>query len=318
MGELLASFGVIVITGALAWLGWRALARRVLPDGARLPHGAQLPSGAGQARRRDVFWCAPNYADREVVVPSGILVVVVGVGALVVLAGLAAADWWFDGGSLRVDSSLAAAALLLGFGILGYADDRASTASGPRGLGGHLRSLLFQRRLTTGLIKAVGGLVVAAVVVGSSGVGPADGFDDVVVGTLLVALAANFVNLCDRAPGRATKVSLAGWAAVLGGVAATSAPANPALLAACALGAAVGLLSTELDEEHMLGDTGSNALGAAVGYAVVLAASPQVEVAVAAALVVATLVSEFVPFSKIIDAVAPLRWLDRLGSNGRR
>ncbi|MGH3093334.1 MAG: hypothetical protein ACRDOG_13555, partial [Gaiellaceae bacterium] len=67
-------------------------------------------------------------------------------------------------------------------------------------------------------------------------------------GALLVALAANALNQLDTKPGRALKAYLA---------------AAPALRAP--LGLAVLLLPYDLRERLMLGDAGSNALGAVLG-----------------------------------------------------
>jgi UDP-N-acetylmuramyl pentapeptide phosphotransferase/UDP-N-acetylglucosamine-1-phosphate transferase len=63
----------------------------------------------------------------------------------------------------------------------------------------------------------------------------------------------------------------------------------------------------------MLGDTGANALGGALGVGVVLTASDLALAIVLAALAAANVLSELVSFSRIIDAVPPLRALDRAG-----
>jgi hypothetical protein len=63
----------------------------------------------------------------------------------------------------------------------------------------------------------------------------------------------------------------------------------------------------------MLGDAGVNLLGAVVGVAAVASLSNPVLVACAAVLLALNLASEFVSFSKVIDATPPLRWFDRLG-----
>ena len=63
----------------------------------------------------------------------------------------------------------------------------------------------------------------------------------------------------------------------------------------------------------MLGDTGANALGAALGVGTVLSTSPGVRTAVAIVLLLLTLVSEIVSFSRIIERVPPLRGFDQLG-----
>jgi hypothetical protein len=63
----------------------------------------------------------------------------------------------------------------------------------------------------------------------------------------------------------------------------------------------------------MLGDTGANCLGALVGVALVADAPPRRLAAVFAALTAATVASEAVSFSRLIDATPPLHWLDQVG-----
>ena len=136
---------------------------------------------------------------------------------------------------------------------------------------------------------------------------------DLVPAALVVALAANLGNLLDRAPGRVGKVSLV--AIVLLAVTSHLAPelTGPALVG----GAGVGMLWPDLRERCMLGDTGSNVLGAGAGLGLVATTSPGtwwVAVLVLAAL---NLVSEAVSFSDVIGRTPPLRWLDRLGAPPR-
>ncbi|MEZ5137867.1 MAG: hypothetical protein R2711_03570 [Acidimicrobiales bacterium] len=78
-------------------------------------------------------------------------------------------------------------------------------------------------------------------------------------------------------------------------------------------GAAAGLLPADLAERSMIGDTGANALGAALGVAAVLALGPGARDVVALVLLALTLASEVVSFSRVIDATPPLRAADRLG-----
>jgi hypothetical protein len=67
----------------------------------------------------------------------------------------------------------------------------------------------------------------------------------------------------------------------------------------------------------MLGDTGSNVLGAGAALGLVATTSPGtwwVAVVVLAAL---NLASEAISFSDVIGRTPPLRWLDRLGAPPR-
>jgi UDP-N-acetylmuramyl pentapeptide phosphotransferase/UDP-N-acetylglucosamine-1-phosphate transferase len=82
---------------------------------------------------------------------------------------------------------------------------------------------------------------------------------------------------------------------------------------ALAVGAAAGLLVPDLRERLMLGDSGANVLGAVLGLGVLLTCSPGVRLVVLVVVLALNLVSEVVSFSRVIDRVAPLRALDRLG-----
>ncbi len=113
--------------------------------------------------------------------------------------------------------------------IIGAADDAWSGEE--RGFGGHLRA-----GKTTGILKLLGIPLVAVWRTRSAS------------GALLVALAANTLNQLDTKPGRALKAYLAA-----------------ALALRAPLGLAVLLLPYDLRERVMLGDAGSNALGAVLG-----------------------------------------------------
>jgi hypothetical protein len=116
-------------------------------------------------------------------------------------------------------------------------------------------------------------------------------------------------NLLDRAPGRTIKWGLLCYVplAVVAGTAASG------VALAVVAGAAAGLLAGDLRERFMLGDTGANALGAALGCATILVVGEGVRDVVAVALLALTLLSEVASFSRIIAAVAPLRIFDGLG-----
>ena len=201
--------------------------------------------------------------------------------------------------------------LVLGFGLLGLLDDLGGT-SADRGFAGHLRALAGGR-LTTGGAKLVGGLAVALLAVSLARPVDPTGLVRILADTALVALAANLGNLFDRAPGRVIKVGGLAFAAL---VAATAAASDLAP-AAVVVGAALGLLLDDLREHLMLGDTGANVAGAAIGLAAVVVCAPATRTTVLMGLVAANLLSELVSFSRVIDAVPPLRALDRAGRVSR-
>jgi UDP-GlcNAc:undecaprenyl-phosphate GlcNAc-1-phosphate transferase len=194
---------------------------------------------------------------------------------------------------------------VIGFGLLGLLDDLGGVGQSG-GFRGHLRALA-SGRLTTGGLKLFSGAALSIVVVAAGTAGRSTG--RLIADAALVALSANLANLLDRAPGRVLK---GGGAVFL--VLAIGTGAGPELAGVgLAVGACLGLLVPDLRERCMLGDAGANPLGAVLGVGVVVACSPDVRLVVLAAVAVLNLLSEVVSYSKVIDRVPPLRFLDRLG-----
>jgi UDP-N-acetylmuramyl pentapeptide phosphotransferase/UDP-N-acetylglucosamine-1-phosphate transferase len=196
--------------------------------------------------------------------------------------------------------------VVLGFALLGLLDDLGGDGD-DRGFRGHLRAM-SRGRMTTGGLKLVGGGLLAIVAASAVGL---DGAGRLLLGALVIALAANFANLLDRAPGRVGKVALV--AAVPLFAFATGADLDALTGVAVVVGAGAGLLVPDLRERLMLGDAGANVLGATLGLGVVLTTGTTVQLVVAAVLLALNLVSERVSFSRVIDQVGPLHALDQLG-----
>ena len=215
---------------------------------------------------------------------------------------------WSDDGPTIGRSITSAVLAAVGFGLFGLLDDLAGSTA-RRGYRGHVGALR-QGELTTGLLKLVGGGLVAVVVAWPWAEGS---LPDLVGAALVVALAANLGNLLDRAPGRVGKVSLLAIVALA--VTSHLAPelTGPALVG----GAGVGMLWPDLRERCMLGDTGSNVLGAGAGLGVVATTSPATWWVAVVLLAALNLASEAVSFSDVIGRTPPLRWLDRLGAPPR-
>jgi hypothetical protein len=160
---------------------------------------------------------------------------------------------------------------------LGLADD---LWSGPeRGFRAHLR-----RGHTTGVLKLVGIPLVGLLATRR------------ISGALLVGLAANTLNQLDTRPGRALKLYLA--AAV-----PLDAPVAIAVL----------LLPYDLREMAMLGDAGSNALGALLGLKSVERFTGRGRWVAIGALAGLTLLGEQTSIGAWIERTRPLAWIDRLG-----
>jgi len=190
------------------------------------------------------------------------------------------------------------------FGFLGLVDDLLGDAL-DRGLRGHIGAAL-RGRVTTGFLKLTAGAAVALLLAAAV---DGDRPGRVLVDGALIALAANMGNLFDRAPGRTLKVGVLAAVPLL--LLAGTEASGVAL--GVVVGAGVGLLPGDLAERSMLGDTGANALGAALGTATVLVVAPSTRVIVAGVLLALTLLSEVVSLSRIIRAVPPLRLVDQAG-----
>lgn len=377
------------MTLALAAVGisqrWQAAAIFAVVFACSMAATALLWRWCGGRMQHD-RWMRSNYRGERIVAVSGLLVVAVGAAAAIAVAVFAhrSTGWWAHaslqfGPTRWLDSiwevapadgfrtpemasatgAVSVALALAAFGLLGYRDDTRGGGDGG-GFVAHIARSWRQRRLTTGVQKALGGGAAAVLCVQialfgnvaslwsrqgwSDGAAVARSLRDLLLGShagwaivpllrgaVIVALGANMLNLFDRVPGRAAKVALAWWLGALvpaahggqawwPGVQLTDegigwfARQSPALWAAGAVGGLLGLLRSELAEQHMLGDSGVNPVGAVLGLATVAMYSAAVEWVVLAVLAVLNVASERWSFSRVIDAVPPLRWLDRLGS----
>ncbi len=198
---------------------------------------------------------------------------------------------------------LPVAAGVAAFAALGLLDDLwGSREFG--GIRGHVRALLRHGRLTTGLVKMAGGGL-AGVAIGWW-IAPRPG--EALLNGAVIALAANLVNLLDLRPGRALKAFAFGALVLAGAGGWASWPA----LFVVALPAAL-YAPFDLRARAMMGDTGANALGAALGVTAALHLGFAGRIGVLAVLAGLHVLSEFVSFSAAIERSHVLRWVDRLG-----
>jgi len=242
-----------------------------------------------------------NWRDREVPTAVGVLIPLV---VIAVEAGRAVLGAFGAGTAGTTPARVAVLVTVVGFALLGAIDDVAGSAD-QRGFRGHLGALM-RWQATTGLLKLVGGAALAIAVVGPlADRGPLR----LVADAALVALSANLANLFDRAPGRVIKVGMGAFAVVVA-VAGVRARLDTV---AVVIGASVGLLVDDLRERLMLGDAGANGLGAVLGLSLVLTTRPVVRTGALVVVVALNVAGELVSFSRVIDAVPPLRALDRAG-----
>jgi UDP-GlcNAc:undecaprenyl-phosphate/decaprenyl-phosphate GlcNAc-1-phosphate transferase len=248
-----------------------------------------------------------NYAGRRLAFPAGAPLIAC---SLIALAPLAVLD---D----RADLDLLDPGLqrwmvyVLGVALLGLLDDalgRGAAADTDRGWRGHARAVAAGR-FSTGAIKAVGALALAAYA--TSGLGR-QGID-YIADLALLLLATNLFNLFDLRPGRVEKA----FFVLLAGLCIGAWTVEPVELLGLFIGPVAVVAYFTLRERAMLGDTGSNLVGALAGVAMLVTLGDTgrwIALALVAAL---TIFGEFRSISKTVETVPPLRWIDSLGRVSR-
>lgn len=244
-----------------------------------------------------------NYRGRSLAFPLGALLATTALVALAPLAFLNdRADLELLDPELRRWITYA-----LGIAFLGFLDDSLGGVPGdssPRGWRGHTGALL-EGRLTTGAIKAIGALALAAYVVSGRGLESWRYLADVA----LLILTTNLFNLVDLRPGRAEKaLVLLGAGLCLG--AWTGEPLE--LMGIFVGPILVGAWFT-LRERAMLGDTGSNLVGAVAGIWLVSTLGGTGRLIALAVVVALTAYGEMRSISQTVQSVPLLRSLDSLG-----
>jgi UDP-GlcNAc:undecaprenyl-phosphate/decaprenyl-phosphate GlcNAc-1-phosphate transferase len=237
-------------------------------------------------------WLRPNHLGQPVTLAEG------PIAAAGLLAGLAV-ERWLGAPQARI---LAVASASLGSAAVGAYDDLWGSGQA-KGFRGHLRALR-NGQVTSGLVKIAGvgfSAAVAAVVLARGRAAGPGRVLDLGLDTALIAATANLVNLCDLRPGRAAKVVLL----LGGGLVGTG--------AAPLVGTAIGSLPTDLAARSMLGDCGSNALGAGVATAAAATLPRPARLAAVLGVVGLNLASERVSFTAVIERTPWLRALDQLG-----
>lgn len=200
---------------------------------------------------------------------------------------------------------------IAGFGALGLLDDVRGNREAS-GLGGHFRAAFHERKITTGFIKAVGGLLIAFLI--AFRLRPENPASALLAAAIL-ALSANAVNLLDLRPGRAGAAFLL-FAIPLVGVSfpVNNAAGIPLLLFVTI--PALRIYARDSAAKIMLGDAGSNPLGAALALAF-LEITPSIipQIVIFVLLIALHLLAERASLTKIIEKNSILNRIDKLTGN---
>jgi UDP-GlcNAc:undecaprenyl-phosphate/decaprenyl-phosphate GlcNAc-1-phosphate transferase len=264
---------------------------------------------------RDQGFVTTNYRGAPLPFPTGTAIPVAAMLALIVLAPL---QELADVHVFR-PGVYPAVTYVVGVALLGLLDDFVGSglfaaAAGarlerpvkptPRGWRGHARAILGGG-FSTGAAKAAGSLGLALFALS----GENRSTEEYLVGAGVLVLATNLFNLLDLRPGRSAKALI-----ILGaGLSLGALSADGLWTVGLFLGPILVLLPFDLRERGMLGDTGSNAIGAVAGLWLVATLSTTGQAIALAVMAVVTVYGEFRSISALIERTPGLRQLDSLG-----
>ncbi|MDI3507823.1 MAG: hypothetical protein PWP48_1382 [Clostridiales bacterium] len=194
--------------------------------------------------------------------------------------------------------------LLYGMAFIGLTDDLLGERQ-VKGIKAHLIQLM-SGHMTTGAFKALLGIGIALLACLSI-------YSDIyalALNVFIIALSANFMNLFDLRPGRCLKVF---WLMVAIAVVFAPGHIGSILFILPLIIASMVYFPLDASEAGMLGDTGANMLGAAVGWAIVVSWPQSYKYIYLMGLVMAHLLAEHYSFSALIEHSRVLSMIDRMG-----
>jgi UDP-GlcNAc:undecaprenyl-phosphate GlcNAc-1-phosphate transferase len=260
-----------------------------------------VPAWIADMRRAGLV--RPNWRGRDLAYPSGAVLLAV---SLIALAPLALLDDRADLDLLEPDLRRWIT-YVIGVALLGLLDDslgRAGEVGSPRGWRGHARAVLAGR-FTTGAIKAIGAFALAAYAVSGRGREELDYLADLA----LLLLATNLFNLLDLRGGRVEKVFVLLLAALCLGAWTF----EPLELLGIFIGPVLIGAAFTLRERAMLGDTGSNLVGALAGISMLETLGEDGRLIALAVVAALTAYGEVRSLNAALEGVPLLRHLDSLG-----
>ena len=160
--------------------------------------------------------------------------------------------------------------------------------------------------MTTGAFKAlVGGIVGLLISVTIS-----KDIPSIILGTLVIALSTNFMNLLDLRPGRAIKVYLLAIILCL-----FFCSVFERELMMLIVPAVIAYFYYDIKAMAMMGDAGSNVLGISLGIFIVISFNMYVQIFVLILLILVHIVAEKYSITKIIRNNKVLNYIDEFGRN---
>lgn len=174
-----------------------------------------------------------------------------------------------------------------------------------KGLKGHLQSLIIERELTSGALKAISISLVSLLVA----IYYWENFVLFFLNFIILILTTNTFNLFDVRPGRAIKVYLVACSLYI-----VFFPKNSISLGVI-LASLLVYAPLDFKGKAMLGDTGSNFLGMSLGLSLVLNLSVNFKIFFTILLIILHIYTEKRSLSLLIEKISILRFIDDWGIN---
>jgi hypothetical protein len=192
---------------------------------------------------------------------------------------------------------------LMSISFLGFIDDMLGQRD-TLGFKGHIGSLLHGK-LTTGGLKALGGGMIALFLA----LFASTGWINIIVNTIIMALFTNMLNLLDLRPGRAVK----GFLFFLLVIVLLAGGKINWLLVSPLIGGVLYYFRFDLKALTMMGDSGSNVLGLALGFITITSLALVPRLGVLFFLVAIHIYTEKYSLTETINKVYILRIIDEMG-----
>ncbi|HEB13250.1 MAG TPA: UDP-N-acetylmuramyl pentapeptide phosphotransferase [Actinobacteria bacterium] len=242
----------------------------------------------------------PNYRKHYVVNSFGIMLPII----ILMSSALFGIQFFArTGTSINSPGLLLLLSLVMPMSFVGFIDDLLGTRL-IGGFRGHFSQLRFGI-LTTGTLKAIIGFSVSATIAAFV----SGNIFDYLINVGVLVLSINVLNLFDLRPGRAIKIfSLSVIATFI-----ASWTSSFWSLWGLIIPPVAGLLWGDLKEQSMMGDVGSNSLGAILGLAFVINLSQTANLIILIVLAVLHLITERYSLSKFIEKAPLIKQFDELG-----
>ncbi|MGN6189811.1 MAG: hypothetical protein ACTHOE_13020 [Conexibacter sp.] len=260
-----------------------------------------------------------NYRGVRLPFPGGIAIVAAGVlavGACAAIVAVARVKLFSTGAPIDLTYPL-------GVALLGLIDDLVwGPPARARGWGGHGRAVMGGE-FSTGALKAIGSLALALYALQGTAYG--EGVGDYLLAVALLVLTTNLFNLLDLRPGRAAKAFLAlgvllsavAWHGRLGDLSQFGDVGDfvPLWIVGPLAAPILVVGFYDLRERTMLGDTGSNVIGAVAGLWLIYALDTTGQLVALAIVLAITIYGEFRSLNTLIERTPLLRQIDSIGRN---